>query len=565
MKLSWLLSIAGVWGIVMVGLLINHYRNVHVDVVEEVKDYQNLKFKRVTFSTDEATKESYIKFIDDLLGVLSSGNEAHGIPILLQTVNNNNRFVEVVLTNDQAHTITLVIEATNVYVWGYSAGTRSFYTKDAPPTVRELFRTGIQLKFESGYPNLENFAKAIREQISLGINQMADAISILHNGPGDDQGPIARGFIILVQMIAEAVRLRPIKQLITASIKAYDYEHFCPTPYMISLENEWNALATQVQGADAMTLMFQRTVKLKINYDAFFSVEAVGQILFELAIMKYVPASPRLLLQEAQALSIRDTPTITEDGQAIRGFHGRCAAADSITKSGYPVELRDCTSPYSHSQRWRFKRDGTVTNEDGNLCLTTTSFNRGSSIETQTCKGAARDAITWNVWSTGAIENPKSRYVLSVDSGDIDTKLKLEENTYCSTQSWSIGNKIPILERVIIGLNDLCLFTHDDIVWLVECSPGHDQKWALYPDGTIRTKENQKHCLVVTKSSTDRLVITADCSGSYNERWIFENSGNIKNLHHNMVLDVKGSDPSLEQIIILPSRGTLNQIWYRMP
>ncbi|RWR91461.1 type 2 ribosome-inactivating protein [Cinnamomum micranthum f. kanehirae] len=116
----------------------------------------------------------------------------------------------------------------------------------------------------------------------------------------------------------------------------------------------------------------------------------------------------------------------------------------------------------------------------------------------------------------------------------------------------------------IVGFNDLCMQANGEAVWVVQCESSEaEQTWAVYPDGSIWPQQNRDRCLTSSDNhSKGRIIIISGCSsGSEGQRWVFMNVGTILNLKNGMVMEVKGSDPSLHQIIIWEVTENPNQKW----
>nr|AFO70213.1 ricin B lectin domain protein II [Camellia sinensis] len=107
---------------------------------------------------------------------------------------------------------------------------------------------------------------------------------------------------------------------------------------------------------------------------------------------------------------------------------------------------------------------------------------------------------------------------------------------------------------------------NENNVGLGDCvSNQTDQKWAIYPDGSIRPQQNQDVCVTSNNHFQGTNIIIVSCSyGWSSQRWVFTNDGAILNLYNGMVMDVKDSNPILQQIILWPFNGNPNQKWLPM-
>lgn len=115
----------------------------------------------------------------------------------------------------------------------------------------------------------------------------------------------------------------------------------------------------------------------------------------------------------------------------------------------------------------------------------------------------------------------------------------------------------------IVGLGGLFLEANGSNVWLERCA-GHkeEQKWALYPDGSIRTLKRRNNCLTAETRKKGSKILILDCNQAWaTQRWVFANNGTIYNMFDNRVMELKVSDPNLREIISSDHNGKPNQQW----
>ncbi|KAI7999634.1 hypothetical protein LOK49_LG09G01845 [Camellia lanceoleosa] len=548
---------------------------VCTSTVEDTK--LTLRYNTVRFTTENATKESYTQFMEALRDQLGSGYEAHTIPVLrdVSTVDTSQRFLLVELSNWGEATITLAVDVQNAYVVAYQAGDQSYFFRDAPEVAfSNLFSDTQQstFNFNGSYVDLEGRSRQDREDIDLGILALELAISSLRRSSSAAESTIARSLIVCIQMVSEAARFRYIEQRVRQSITSAGYEHFRPDAGMLSLENKWGTLSYAIQESNQG--VFSRPVQLQRPDYTFFNVDsATLSIVRNLALMLFVcninQASSQFspLIRSVVAPVDDDDDTCAEPEPTIRisGRNGLCVdVRDGQYNDGNPIQLWPCKSNTDANQLWTLKRDGTI--QSNGKCLTTYGYSPGVYVMIYNCDTAVTAATRWQVWDNGTIINPESALVLSAESENAGTTLTVETNIYASRQGWRASNNTDPFVTSIVGFMDLCMQRNENNVGLGDCvSNQTDQKWAIYPDGSIRPQHNQDVCLTSNNHFQGTNIIIVSCSpGWSSQRWVFTNDGVILNLYNGMVMEVKDSNPILQQIILWPFNGNPNQKWLPM-
>eukprot|EP00257_Ricinus_communis_P017781 XP_015576303.1 beta-galactoside-specific lectin 3-like [Ricinus communis] len=127
------------------------------------------------------------------------------------------------------------------------------------------------------------------------------------------------------------------------------------------------------------------------------------------------------------------------------------------------------------------------------------------------CRKVVSEAALWKIWANGTIINPKSGYALAASAGN---------SVSLPASKWNQG----VVKQVLRKNRDSCVTCNDrakgSVVEISSCSPA-----------------------------------------SPGPRWVFESDGTFMNLNYGLVLEVKGSDPNLQQIIISPVKGAAKQKW----
>ncbi|XP_027349058.1 abrin-a isoform X2 [Abrus precatorius] len=518
----------------------------------------------IKFIAQGATEDSYKQFMKELRERLTGG-VVRAIPVLPNptTLQERNRYITVELSNSDTESIEVGIDGTNAYVVAYRAGTQSYFTRDAPASASDYLFTGTNqysLPFNGSYGELEKWADQNRTQTYLGLRALTHAISFLRNGRNDNEEK-ARILIVICQMVAEAARFRYISHRVGVSIR--NNTPFQPDPAMISLENHWESLSGAVQRATQDTFEDVRLTNIRhepviVNSLSHPTVAVLALMLF-VCNPRNANQSPLLIrsIVEKSDMCFPVEPTVR-----IGGRDGMCV---DVSNNNYnddnPVITWECKNQLEENQLWTLKRDKTIRSKG--KCLTTKGYASGDSVVIYDCTSAEREATYWEIWDNGTIINTWSGLVLSAESSAMGGKLTVQTNYYRMRQGWRTGNDTSALVTSIVGYLDLCMEAHGSKVWLGDCdSNKKEQQWALYPDGSIRPVQNTNNCLTSDDHKQGATIVMMDCSNAWaSQRWAFRNDGTIYSLYDNMVMDVRGSDPSLKQIILWPYTGNPNQMW----
>ncbi|XP_027352168.1 abrin-a-like [Abrus precatorius] len=519
----------------------------------------------IKFTTEGATSKSYKQFIDALRERLTGGL-IHDIPVLRDptTVEERHRYITVELSNSDTESIEVGIDVTNAYVVAYRAGTQSYFLHDAPASASDYLFTDTDhysLPFNGTYGDLVRWAHQNRTQIPLGLRALTHAISFLRSG-GDDNEEKARTLIVIIQMVSEAARFRYISNRVRVSIRTGTA--FQPDPAMLSLENRWDRLSGAVQQAtqdtfpNEVTLTNIHNEPVIVNSLSHPTVAVLALILF---VCNPLNANQSPLLIRS-IVENSDTCVPIEPTVRIGGRDGMCVdVSDDAYNNGNPIILWKCKDQLEENQLWTLKPDKTIRSKG--KCLTTYGYAPGNYVMIYDCTSAVPEATYWEIWDNGTIINPKSGLVLSAESSAMGGTLTVQKNDYRMRQGWRTGNDTSPFVTSIIGYLDLCMEAHGSNMWLADCdSNKKEQQWALYPDGSIRPVQNTNNCLTSEEHKQGATIVMMDCSNAWaSQRWVFKNDGTIYSLYDDMVMDVRGSDPNLKQIILWPYTGNPNQIW----
>ncbi|KAJ6824019.1 uncharacterized protein M6B38_129365 [Iris pallida] len=545
----------------------------------------NISYDRVEFHVKDCTKKSYSAFIESLRTHLSGGTSEYNIPLMRAPDPSGSQELLLVEIFDWDNMpITLVVNLTNAYVIAYQAQNRYYLLRDTPDNPQLYGSNPHRLSFTGRYGALENVAGLSRENISLRITELAQAIYTLYYwSPPRVETSVARSLTFLIQMVSEAARFRTIEQRVRRNIiRVGRYESFRPGASMIDLETSWQDLSDAVQESNQG--VFTTQVSLQTTDHDRIDIEDVdtARTICGLALLLYSCASRRqsqaLLLssRDFSALSASldlnvrsmldivddDTCELSEPTVRISGRDGYCMdVKGGFYNNRNPIILWSCGYKDQVSQLWTFKRDGTI--QSNGKCLTAYGYSAGDYVMIYDCPSAVTHATLWTM-HYGTLTNP-SGLTIGAESGNSGTELTMQINVNASQQGWLASNNTRPFLTPLIGLDDLCMQRNgEEDVGLAVCDDNNsEQKWYLYADGSIQPLTDPSYCITCQYRDQGSKIILLSCNfGGASQRWMFTSQGTIYNLHNGFVMDVKGSDPSLQLIIIWPSTGNPNQMWF---
>ncbi|KAJ6813363.1 hypothetical protein M6B38_143730 [Iris pallida] len=145
----------------------------------------------------------------------------------------------------------LVLNRTNVYVIAYQAKNVYYLLRDTPNNT--LYGNNPhRFTFTGSYSGLQRVADENRENIDLGINELAQAVrNLYYCSTTQSKKVVARSIIVLIQSVSETARFRAIEQRVTRNIieagTTISYKNFRSGVGVIDLETNWKTLSTAVQ------------------------------------------------------------------------------------------------------------------------------------------------------------------------------------------------------------------------------------------------------------------------------------------------------------------------------
>ncbi|KAG4165410.1 hypothetical protein ERO13_A13G077500v2 [Gossypium hirsutum] len=373
-----------------------------------------LKIYTVRFTTERATRNSYLMFMKDLYNALTERADRSGdIPILpprSAQPTDPRQYVLVELSNGY-QTVTLALNVSNVYILGYHASAGSYFFSDVPNDVRNaLFPGSSGLPFTGRYGALEGAAGVgDGREIPLGMNELRQHIDNLNCiNPNNNRAPIARALVVCIQMVSEAARMRNIQQQILAVAEPHadgTYGTFNPDGLMTEYETSWEDISSAIQSATDG--IFASAVRLV--YDAQELVlSTLRQVIFIIALMP-MECNPRPNLQflrmSTSTSSLRSSGLVDNSDTCekvlaptshITGQNGFCVDVyEGIYHDGNKVILWECGQNQAN-QLWTLtSNDNTI--RSGGKCLTTYGYSSQNYVMIYDCDTAVPDATKWEI------------------------------------------------------------------------------------------------------------------------------------------------------------------------
>ncbi|KAJ4834573.1 hypothetical protein Tsubulata_028470 [Turnera subulata] len=253
----------------------------------------------------------YSSFIRGLRKGLASKYEKHGIPVLRdpKEVPDDQRFLLAKLISyNKIGVATLAIDVTTGNVAGYEASSKYYRFKDTshlPPPIpfKEDTTEKVELPFKNTYTELEEAAKAKREDIELSRTILSGAIESLQDASSNsDRAEKARALIVVLQLVCEAARFTHIQRKMHISLSRLQAP-FKPDAAMIGLENNWVRLSTEIQQSYQKAFYYPLGIK-RAPDGTIFHVDSVSDILkTNLALLKFTCISGRDRLSSSSSSS----------------------------------------------------------------------------------------------------------------------------------------------------------------------------------------------------------------------------------------------------------------------
>ncbi|KAJ6828920.1 uncharacterized protein M6B38_358940 [Iris pallida] len=232
----------------------------------------------VEFYATGCNKTTYKAFLESLRKQLCGGDSLYNISLLPAQSGFQQNLLLVKLFDWDNESITLVLNKTNAYVIAYQAKNISYLLDDTPNNTQLYGSNPHRFSFTGSYGDLQRVANESRENIDLGIAELAQAIDTLyHWSPKKVAKSVARWLIVLIQSVSETARFKTIERRVTDNIleagTAISYKSFRPGVGVINLETNWETLSTAVQQSEEG--VFSKPVKLNVNRTTTIEIKDV--------------------------------------------------------------------------------------------------------------------------------------------------------------------------------------------------------------------------------------------------------------------------------------------------
>ncbi|GJT00375.1 ribosome-inactivating protein [Tanacetum coccineum] len=324
---------------------------------------------------NEPNIAAYVKLLEELRSRLASGTDVHGIAVTRPPTNITfqERFIQVQLENGGGDVIIVIINRHS--------------------------------KCLCGFP----------QEIELGHGALNNAITNLFNERSTSNSK-KRALLVIIQMVAEAVRIRYIEHLIRRNMLG-ENPNFILDPRVISMENRWSDPSEQIQWSGESGI-FLREIQVQSVSNEVVRIRNVQDTwsLAALALMLYrsVPEATKLFLYNA--------------GTIMNPRSGLANGANAL------VWLANCV--IGTEPRQQLYGDRTIRlYSDRTLCVTSDGDDSLDSIILLKCQGSGNQR--WTFMADGTILNPNSRLVMDVQNSDVSLQeIILYQPTGNPNQNW---------------------------------------------------------------------------------------------------------------------------------
>ncbi|KGN45978.1 seed lectin [Cucumis sativus] len=513
---------------------------------------------QLSLSSSDLVVDGYKNFINVIRQRLTENTlKLYDIPILESSLPPTQRFMNINIGNQNDETISLAIDRVNLGVVGYRSNNNSYIFLDAPKAALDVVfpeTCRVVLGFNSDYESIEKASGTTRLQTLLGLEPLNSAISnLFHYRRADIPG----SFLVILQMVLEGSKFKFIEQSVIQSLK-YGY-NFKPGLAIVSLEDNWDKLSSQIQASPSLQGLFGEAIRLYDSNDKFIDVDSIYYVIITTNIafqLHHCNVSTNFIRMPSD---VDDSCNVQTRTAMISGQNGFCVDSSRILDyNGNPIILYRCINQLN--QEWTFLSDKTI--RYSNKCLT---FETSRYVVLYNCSEVEEKGnIRWNVAIDGTISNPSSGLVLTTDPSTNRSQLIVEVNKFTTSQGWRVGNYVKPIIGSIIGMEEMCLeaTNNNTNMWLEKCVKNKaEQYWAVYSDGSIRVNRKRNLCVSSSSNRSGALLIIDECKGTSNQRWNFLANGTILNPETKKVVDVYGSMVSAKRIILYPKTGLANQQW----
>ncbi|XP_057523479.1 ribosome-inactivating protein PD-L3/PD-L4-like [Amaranthus tricolor] len=285
---TWIATVCVCWCTLMLMLLLTP--SLAIEEQQQPQFESELTaFRTVTFELKNGFR-SYSKFLTRLRNAITSNVRSCGLKTTPSKQPRGQGYVYVKLQTGKKKWVTLAVEVTNLYVWGYedskkyNGKTRANYFSDTPQYIKESVFINSEVRtasFASDYSSLEKAAGVKREDLMLGIASLDEAITSVYNVTTDELNDNvkkeAKFLLIAIQMVAEAARFRLMENSIVAGDNSEDLKL-----KTVSFQDEWEKISNAIHNAAPECKEF--SPPLQVGDDVYNNVDEIKD---EIGILKY--------------------------------------------------------------------------------------------------------------------------------------------------------------------------------------------------------------------------------------------------------------------------------------
>lgn len=210
-----------------------------------------------TLDVGTATGTVYSRVLTNLRNTVKDPNLNYGgsnIPVMAKPRTVGYLLVDITATQG---TITIALSTSDLYLQGYAdtinGKARGHFFSDIPVSSRTSVFPGVtDLKnvlvfpFGSSYSSMEGNtgAKMSRSQLGLGKNPLNKLINQVYGKAPNAQNE-AKLMLVVVQMIAEAMRFKYIENMVVANFDSF----YNPDPKAIKLQTSWQSITKGIKNS----------------------------------------------------------------------------------------------------------------------------------------------------------------------------------------------------------------------------------------------------------------------------------------------------------------------------
>lgn len=231
----------------------------------EISEQTIFNFPSVTWDLRNGLTGSYRNFLTRIRNSIEAPTRPCGVQSTRSNSLPGTQYLYIKLQISNTEWVLLGMDARNLYIWAYEDNfrfgpdgkIRSTFLSDAPNDARSnLFPGSIRrfTNFGGNYAQLEPRAGVSRLNINFAVQSLDNAIRSVRGKPAaelDSGNDEARFFLLAIQMVAEAARLKFMENGIVTPPSPNDNQAF--RVKMVAFQNDWTRISTAIHNSEAAT------------------------------------------------------------------------------------------------------------------------------------------------------------------------------------------------------------------------------------------------------------------------------------------------------------------------